>query len=259
MRLQNGDLCPKHPEYGGKCSKDGRCTRCASERRMEYRAKNLEKELARRAANRDRENELARKRNKDNPEAMLARSRKWRQNNPDKVRARNVAYYYKNVEAEKERIKKWRIENPEKSAAAQAAWRKNNPDKIRLTNQKMYAKADKQKRAAYSNAWKENNRDKVRQSVRKWNANNPDRTAARKAAKLNATPAWANEFFMQEAYRLARLRTKMFGFAWQVDHIVPLISHQVCGLHCEANMQVIPAKANAAKGNRWWPDMAESA
>jgi hypothetical protein len=42
-----------------------------------------------------------------------------------------------------------------------------------------------------------------------------------------------------------------------VDHIVPLKSEMVCGLHCEANLQILGASANVAKRNHWWPDMPE--
>jgi hypothetical protein len=82
--------------------------------------------------------------------------------------------------------------------------------------------------------------------------------AKRRAEKIQATPAWANTFFMEEAYRLATLRTKMFGFAWNVDHIVPLRSKLVCGLHVETNFQVIPGIENNRKSNIYWPDMPGS-
>lgn len=76
-------------------------------------------------------------------------------------------------------------------------------------------------------------------------------------SRREAMPVWANEFFMNEAYDLARLRTKITGYKWVVDHIVPLRSKLVCGLHAHTNLQVIPAVQNAKKGNRWWPDMPE--
>jgi len=78
----------------------------------------------------------------------------------------------------------------------------------------------------------------------------PSDVAIRRAQKKNATPAWANRFFIREAYHLAKLRTKMTGFKWEVDHIYPLQSDVVCGLHVEHNLQVIPAVLNRQKGNK---------
>lgn len=72
---------------------------------------------------------------------------------------------------------------------------------------------------------------------------------------MRATPSWANPFFIEEAYHLAKLRSEMTGFAWHVDHVVPLKSRIVCGLHVEHNLAVVPAPYNLSKGNRHWPDM----
>jgi hypothetical protein len=82
-----------------------------------------------------------------------------------------------------------------------------------------------------------------------------EKVVRRNAEKLKATPSWANLFFIEEAYDLAQRRTEATGFQWHVDHIVPLRSKRVCGLHVEHNLQVIPARTNLAKGNRVWPFM----
>lgn len=75
------------------------------------------------------------------------------------------------------------------------------------------------------------------------------------ADKKLATPKWANLFFIEEIYDLARLRTKYLGVKHSVDHIVPMTSDIVQGLHCEQNLRVVRHVDNISKKNRWWPDM----
>lgn len=77
------------------------------------------------------------------------------------------------------------------------------------------------------------------------------RDARRRALQKQATPLWANSFFISEIYHLAKLRSKATGFSWHVDHIIPLNGKHVCGLHLETNLQVIPASVNLSKGNSY--------
>lgn len=77
--------------------------------------------------------------------------------------------------------------------------------------------------------------------------------AATKAVKLKATPSWACKFEIQEIYKEAERLTKATGIPHHVDHIVPLKSPLVCGLHTPANLTPLPASENCSKGNRWWP------
>lgn len=78
--------------------------------------------------------------------------------------------------------------------------------------------------------------------------------AKRKALKKKATPSWSDYSTIKGMYELASLFNEV-GVLMHVDHIVPLQSDSVCGLHCEANLQLLPASDNISKGNRWWPDM----
>ena len=84
---------------------------------------------------------------------------------------------------------------------------------------------------------------------------NSEKCRRRYAAKLNASPAWANKEKVLEIYEQAALMTKQTGIQHDVDHIVPIVSNLVCGLHCESNLQVLKSTENYAKGNRYWPDM----
>lgn len=78
--------------------------------------------------------------------------------------------------------------------------------------------------------------------------------ALRKEVIKQRTPEWLTEddfWLIREVYDLAALRTKMFGFSWHVDHIVPLQGKLVSGLHVPINLQVIPGIENIKKKNKY--------
>ena len=77
--------------------------------------------------------------------------------------------------------------------------------------------------------------------------------AKRHAAKMQRTPKWLTDddfWVMEQAYELAALRTKVFGFSWHVDHVIPLQGTEVSGLHVPQNLQVIPWIDNVRKANK---------
>lgn len=84
-------------------------------------------------------------------------------------------------------------------------------------------------------------------------------TRKRQARILQATPEWAEsefeQFYIEEIYHLSALRKQMLGVEFNVDHIVPLQSKLVCGLHCASNLRILPATENKVKLNLHWPDM----
>lgn len=165
---------------------------------------------------------------KNNPERAAAASAKWIKEHPEKAAGYQAAWYAKNKERPDFVSGKWARENPELARAATTAYRKANLKKY----------------SAYALKW-----------VKEHPAQDAARAAKRRARTKNATPAWANKFFIDEIYDLARRRAKATGIEWHVDHIIPLNHPLVQGLHCEANLQVIPSIANITKGNRHWPDM----
>jgi hypothetical protein len=83
---------------------------------------------------------------------------------------------------------------------------------------------------------------------------NAAKETKRRAAKLLRTPVWLTKddmWLIEQAYELSALRTKLFGFAWEVDHILPLQGKIVSGLHVPNNLQVIPAVINRQKRNKY--------
>lgn len=97
--------------------------------------------------------------------------------------------------------------------------------------------------------------------MKMWRQQNPEKNAfyvmKRQAAKLRAIPVWADMEKIEAIYNEARRLTELTGIPHHVDHIVPLQSPWVCGLHCEANLQILPYYENQSKSNRVWPDMPD--
>lgn len=113
--------------------------------------------------------------------------------------------------------------------------------------------ADPARHQAYVTRWRQANREAHRKAVRAWAQANPElcrvRESKRRAAKLAAIPAWADFDRITEIYARAR------SVGMHVDHIVPLQSPLVCGLHVHDNLQLLPPAENTGKRNRYWPDM----
>ena len=102
-----------------------------------------------------------------------------------------------------------------------------------------------------------NNLEFVRQSKRDWKKRNPEKVRAnkreyqsrRRAQSRQAVPIWYDSKEVRAIYLLAQ-ENKLI-----IDHLVPLNSEKVCGLHVQDNLRCIPEYLNLKKGNRYWPDM----
>lgn len=136
------------------------------------------------------------------------------------------------------------------SKKASVEWRTRNPGAFR----DWYA-TNKEKRAEYWQAWYADNRDARAASYSEWGKKNPHirnaLIAKRRSAKKNATPAWANLNAIAEFYREAARLTKETGIRHEVDHIIPLQSEIICGLHVENNLQILTRSENARKKNQF--------
>jgi hypothetical protein len=133
-------------------------------------------------------------------------------------------------------------------AAYTRKWRKANAARVRAVSA-AYLKKNRARINAHSLRWHRANRGKHMSMNAAWAARNPGKrsayTAAHRAAKLRATPPWADLKKIERIYERAAKR------GMTVDHAVPLRSPVVCGLHVEANLRIIPRATNSAKGNRW--------
>jgi len=189
-----------------------------------------------------------------NKEQHYANGKKWRDTNLEKARANEQALREKNRDLMRANWRRYAKKHPELIKARAAKYHEKNKETI-LEKGKKYDAKRKEWFRSYAAAYRARNpeyqKTYAKINVAKLNA----KSRRRFALKLGATPEWANSFFIEEAYNLAQLRTKITGIPHEVDHLVPLQSKIVCGLHCEYNLQVIPVSVNRSKSNRYWPDM----
>lgn len=98
------------------------------------------------------------------------------------------------------------------------------------------------KKAQYKRDWKERNTVWTRAD-----------TKARRRKHREATPPWLTrkqKSEIRQLYQIAITMTQTTGEQYVVDHIVPLRSHEVCGLHVPWNLRVITQEENLKKSNK---------
>ena len=135
------------------------------------------------------------------------------------------------------------------SSASAMAWRKNNPERAAKT---LAAHAATEKHKQTAAEWRKNNREKQSAYMREWRKSNSYSAFTRGKLRANrAIPPWADLQKISEIYAHAKEKKIATNQEWHVDHIVPLNGKNVCGLHVEHNMRVIPASENRAKRNHF--------
>lgn len=168
----------------------------------------------------ERRRDLERIRYHADPEKTRLRTRVKYEKNAEKIKAKRRAAYAANADKEKAiakvRSAEWRIKNPnhEGTKISKKQWKIDNPGKVRAA------------------------------------------TIKRRTSKMQRTPAWLTDddyWMLEQAYELAAIRTKMFGFSWHVDHVLPLQGKKVSGFHVPTNVQVIPGVENVKKANGYVP------
>lgn len=154
---------------------------------------------------------------KADPTKLKSQSKAYRERHPDKNREQCRASYTRHKDVRLASVKKWIKENPEKAKAYQRISSERNREKLKAYQRRHY----RENKALYR-----------------------AKDARYRAAKLKATPLWADLEAIKQFYMACPP-----GF--HVDHIIPLQGKTVCGLHVLENLQYLPAKDNLSKGNRY--------
>src|SRR5665811_285255 len=121
----------------------------------------------------------------------------YRETHRNELRKKGNEYYAKNKDACRERTDAYR--KTPKSREQQAKFREENRERLRQV-QKDWKVAHPERKKEIQNTYRLKNMSKI-----------SEKTMRRYASQSNATPAWANQFFIEEIYDLARRRTKCLG------------------------------------------------
>lgn len=116
---------------------------------------------------------------------------------------------------------------------------------------------------ARSKAYLRANKDIHAKAMSKWQKKNPHKTAMyyaeykRRRGKAALKLSDSHKQEMEHIYWTASDLRVITGESYHVDHIVPLKSKHICGLHVPWNLQILPSDMNISKSNSfplWWID-----
>jgi len=123
---------------------------------------------------------------------------------------------------------------------------------------KKYYEDNKELALEKARVYYENNKEKVLNNVHNYYNNNKSKVLAlsrkKRIRKELRTPKWLTreDFLIMESFYIeAQIATDLSGEIYHVDHIIPLKGQNVSGLHVPSNLQVITAKENLAKSNKF--------
>lgn len=147
--------------------------------------------------------------------------------------------------------------NKEKNAIIRKKYYDSNKDNI-LLKMKMDKNPNKLKRISeYNKQYRIKNLEKIgvqrRERYSKFPEKKLSNMAKRRAARINATPKWLTKEHLnliENLYKKAKIMSVNNNKKYHVDHIIPLNSSLVCGLHVPWNLQILEARLNIIKGNK---------
>lgn len=142
-------------------------------------------------------------------------------------------------------------------ASMNRLWHEKN--KIRsLENSRDWKLKNKERVSQYAKEWALKNPEKKSQNNKIWKKSNPAKNCAnaarKKALNISSTPIWLSAIQLaqiQEFYEIARAKTVQTGIKYHVDHIHPIQGLGFSGLNVPWNLQILTAKENISKKNKF--------
>lgn len=166
-----------------------------------------------------------------------AYGKRYRDANVAHIKELNRKLASKNADHRREKARLWREENPERRQDQIKGYYQRHKDAGTLDL--YYGKRDP---------------EVARQRAKQWRKDNPARVAyniaTARARRHQAIPPWVTKqerSAMRRVYEQCQKLSQDTGIPHQVDHVYPLVSDVVCGLHCLANLQILTAEENNKK------------
>jgi len=168
---------------------------------------------------------------------------------------------YKDENVAKLKRKEYYLKNKERILAKNAAWAKANAEHVRLKKAEYVQSLSEEKKEMYNSKARDRyHQNKEHNSFRKKTYRSNNRhlinalSAKRRAAQLHRVPKWLTSFDKLKikcVYSIASMLTRENKELWVVDHIIPLQGKRVSGLHVPSNLQVMRARENESKLNKF--------
>ena len=185
---------------------------------------------------------VRRKHYENNSDYYIHKSRERYANKTDQCRKASNDWKYRNWSHVLEYSKSYYKDNQEKCLSDAALYRDVNREALSERNKIQFNK----------------DIEKSRNRVRQWQINNPEKYAVNCAKRryrcMQSTPVWLtndDKNSIASFYILAKELGKAAELKFHVDHIIPLKHDLVCGLHVPWNLQVLTAKENCSKHNKF--------